>query len=68
MKRRVFISLIGGAAAWPLAAGAQQSVPAIGFALRQGLSEAGYFEEAWLADDYLANIERGEACSQRSHE
>jgi hypothetical protein len=34
-----------------LAADAQQSVPAIGFAFRQGLSEALYFEEAWLADD-----------------
>ena len=54
MRRRDFISLIGSAAAWPLAASGQSSLPIIGIlddtasewvdAFRQGLKESGLIE------------------------
>ena len=69
MNRREFITLLGGvAAAWPLAARAQQqpAMPVIGYldsrspeavanrlrGLRQGLKESGYMENENLAIAY----------------
>jgi len=62
MKRREFIALIGGAAAWPLAARAQQAgkIPRIGIiddspiwnAFRHGLRDLGYLEGQNIAFEY----------------
>jgi putative ABC transport system substrate-binding protein len=66
MRRRDFMKIIGGAAAWPLAVRAQQPMPVLGFlngasptelesriaAFRDGLAEKGYVEGHSVAIEY----------------
>ena len=67
MRRRAFITLVGGAAAWPLAARAQHpTMPVVGLltsrgpgdapqllaAFRQGLKDTGFVESQNVAIEY----------------
>jgi putative ABC transport system substrate-binding protein len=67
VKRREFMTLLGGAAAWPLAARAQQTaLPVVGYlnlgspesdssrltGLRRGLNQSGYVEGRNLVIEY----------------
>jgi hypothetical protein len=67
MRRRDFITVVSGAAAWPLAARAQQSrIPVIGFlhprsaedfvpqlaSFRRGLAENGFIEGQSVTVEY----------------
>src|SRR4030088_2736266 len=65
MRRREFIAALGGAAAWPIAARGQHSMPVAGFlapgspsltdvvvAVRQGLRDAGFIEGQNMAIEF----------------
>src|SRR5262245_575075 len=66
MRRRAFMTLLGGAAAWPLAARAENLKPTVGFmhslspeatkhvvaAFRRGLADAGYIEGSNVSVEY----------------
>jgi putative tryptophan/tyrosine transport system substrate-binding protein len=76
IRRRKFLATLGGAAAWPLAAGAQQpAMPVIGYlssltqadsarfdvALRRGLSDMGYVEGQNVSIQYRWITDRYDA-------
>jgi putative tryptophan/tyrosine transport system substrate-binding protein len=66
MRRREFVTLLGGAAAWSLAASAQQAMPVVGFlyptspdaipdrvrGFRQGLKDVGFADSENVAIEY----------------
>ena len=67
MRRRDFITLVGGSAVWPIVAGAQQAMPVIGYlgsensdryatrltAFRQGLGAMGFDEGRNVAIEFV---------------
>jgi putative ABC transport system substrate-binding protein len=76
LRRRDFITLLGGTAAWPLAARAQRNpIPVIGFlavgangpnrwgaSFYQGLKEVGYVEGQNVTIEYRGGPPRFLAC------
>ena len=82
MNRRDFITLFGGAVAWPLAARAQQrAVPVIGYisgrtadsdasmlvSVRRGLGDVGYAEGRNVAIEYRFTNGRFDPLSDMRH-
>jgi putative ABC transport system substrate-binding protein len=82
MRRRDFITLFGGAAAWPLAARAQQAMPVIGYfsarspvtdgpmlsAFRQGLNDAGFVEGRNVAMEFRWAEGRDDRLQELAHD
>ena len=82
MRRRRFITLLGGAAAWPLAARAQQPMPVIGYfsarspvtdvsmlsAFQQGLNETGYVEGRNVAIEFQWAEGRSDRLLELAHD
>jgi putative tryptophan/tyrosine transport system substrate-binding protein len=76
-RRRQFITLLGGAAAWPLAARAQSVVPIIGFldsksardsgqtvaAFHRGLNEVAFIDGQNVAIEYRWTDVQRDGCS-----
>ena len=74
IRRRQFLTLLGGAVAWPFAARAQQPMPVVGFlngasptelesrvvAFRDGLAENGYVERHNVAIEYRWGLDQYE--------
>jgi putative tryptophan/tyrosine transport system substrate-binding protein len=82
MKRREFITILGGAAAWPLAANAQQpgKIPRVGVlvgasppfpfadALRRGLQTLGYSEDRNIALEFRYTMGRSDRATELAAE
>jgi len=78
IKRRAFITLVGGVAAWPLAARAQKGakIPRIGIIddeplwdiFRQGLRDLGYIENQNIAIEYRSAESKVDRLAQAARE
>ena len=66
LNRRGVIGLIGGAAAWPIAAGAQQSgIPVVGYLSSLGQAVSVQFDAAFRRRSFPNGLYRGSECLDR---